>query len=172
MRSLLLLSALAFASPALAQTVSPLQPPATAADIATIQAAIPQPATTVGNPEAVGGQVGSSMRYKREDWVPPRISRTGSCVLNALGTCTATWSGSPFPAGTTPVMLGDPVATNTAATFPISCNVTAAPTLTGVAVKCWQGQSSLVSILGATVLPFNATLLSGVTVTVSAFPGT
>jgi len=172
MRKPFLVAALAFSTPVMAQTVSPLQKPATTADIASVQAQIPQPATTVGSSEAVGGAVGSSMRYKREDWVPPRISRTGSCVLNASGTCTATWSGSPFPAGTTPVMLGDPVAINTAASFPISCNVTSAPTLTGVAVKCWQGQSSLVSVLGATVLPFNATLLSGVTVTVSAFPGT
>jgi hypothetical protein len=176
MRKFILIAALALSTPAMGQTVSPLSPPVTPADIASIQAAIPQPATTVGSSEMVGGQVGSSMRYKREDWVPPRISRTGSCVLNALGFCTAAWTAqgvaSPFPAGTTPVMLGDPVAINTVASFPISCNVTSAPTLTGVAVKCWQGQSSVVSILGATVLPFNATLLSGVTVTVSAFPGT
>lgn len=176
MRSPFLIAALAFSTPVTAQTVSPLSPPVTSADIASIQAAIPQPATTVGSPEVVGGQVGSSMRYKREDWVPPRISRTGTCTLNALGFCTAPWTAqgvaSPFPAGTTPVMLGDPVAINATASFPISCNVTAAPTVSSVTVKCWQGQSGLVSVLGSTVIPFNATVLSGVVVTVGAFPGT
>ncbi len=139
----------------------------------TVMAAIPAPATTVGNPEMVGGAVGTSTAYKRGDWVPPRISRTGTCTLSASGTCSASWTTA-FPAGTTVNMIGDPVAVNTTAANPISCNITSAPTISGVAVKCWQAQNTILNLTlitaGLTLSPFAATTLSGVVVTVSAFP--
>lgn len=189
MRALAFFAAALLAQPAFAQV---LYPPATPVDTSsfatktevlaaqttatnaataasTAQSAIPQPATTVGNGEQVGGAVGTSTAYKRADWIPPRISRTGSCVLSASGVCTASWTTA-FAAGATPVMLGDPVAQNTAGSFPITCNITAAPTTASVPIKCWLGQSSVISVLGASVLSWNTTSLSGVTVTVGAIP--
>ncbi|RDE06527.1 hypothetical protein DVW87_02115 [Sphingomonas aracearum] len=145
-----------------------------AAAAAQVQAAVPQPATTVGSAEMVGGQVGTATTYKRGDWVPARISRTGSCVLAASNACMAAWT-SAFAVGTAPVMLGDPVAINTAALQPIDCDITGAPTATGVPVKCWIAQSSALTLTALTagkidVLPFGAASLAGTTVTVSAIP--
>lgn len=121
----------------------------------------------------VGGAPGTDTRYALANHSHPRISRTGSCVLSASGTCTITWTTA-FPAGVSPVMLGDPVAVNTGAAQPIDCDVTSTPTITGVSVKCWQSQNSILSLSivtsGITVAPFGSTTLSGVTVTASAIP--
>jgi hypothetical protein len=171
--------ALAVASPAAAQGVvgSPVDVSAlaTKAEMQAAQAAalaaIPAPASTVGSGEMVGGAVGVSLSYKRADWVPPRQSRTGACTLNASNVCTIAWT-SAFAAA--PVMLGDPVAINTVGSQPISCNVTAAPTTTGVPVKCWAAQNTILSLsvvtAGLTLTPFNATTLTGTTVTAAAIP--
>lgn len=136
---------------------------------------LPSPSDTVGGAEAVGGAVGVATTYKRGDWVPPRISRTGSCVLSASGTCTLTWSTA-FAAGVVPVMLGEPVVINSAAAQPIDCDVTSAPTIAGVAIKCWAAQSTLLNLTlitaGLTLAPFQTSSLNGLTVTAAAFPGT
>lgn len=200
MRALVLLSALV-AMPATAQVAGVAYPPPantaaiadqaasaqaradaamTAANAAqakadAAQAALPQPSNVVGQGEMVGGAPGSAMTYKRGDWIPPRRSRTGSCVLPTSGVCTVPWS-SAFGVGEVPVMLGDPVATNASALQPISCNITGAPTTTGVPVKCWQAQptvlgASLLAIANLAINPFGTGTLAGVVVTTAAIPG-
>jgi hypothetical protein len=145
------------------------------AQLAAVQASVPVPASSVAPLETVGGAPGSTMTFRRGDAVQPRITRTASCALvisGGMGTCTTTWDTSSFPTGTTIRLAGAPAVVDTTAGAatdqPIDCKAYAV-SLTGISFRCWQAQSSVVSLLGATVLPFSAPA-SSVTVQVTAIP--
>jgi hypothetical protein len=167
MRRLLSLFALLAAVPAPAQLISSLTPPPSRAEMEQIQATMCAPASAAPLAETVGGAVGSATTCVRSDARAPRLSRTASCTLTASGTCTAAWT-SPFPTGTSLSLLGDPAPINTGATQPITCNATAAPTVTGVAIKCWTAQSTTM-VLGALLNPF-ALSVAGIVVQATALP--
>lgn len=145
---------------------------ATKAEVAVVQANACAPASTVPPMEAVTASAGSASDCRRADAVQPRISRTGSCTLAANGACSGSWDGGNFPAGATVHPVGDPTPVNAGAQ-PITCNYTATPTVSGFALKCWTGQSSVLSLslvtTGTTVLPF-ATPAAGIVVKATAIP--
>lgn len=126
---------------------------------------MPTPSGSIPSNETIGGAVGASAAYMRADAQIPRISRAGSCVLNASGVCTITWVS---PLSVAPNIILQPISSGS---MPVSCNVTAAPTTTTVSVRCWTAQTVTVSILGAVVAPFT-TAASGITVQATAIPPT
>jgi len=172
MRRLAILIALLAAVPAPAQLVSSLTPPPSRADLDQMQATLCAPASTTPMAEVVGGSAGAATTCVRSDARPVRISRTGSCTLTTGGTCTAAWT-SAFPAGTVLSLLGDPAPLNTTGAQPISCNATAAPTISGVAIRCWTSQQTLLTLANVTAnltLNPHAATMAGVVVQVTALP--
>lgn len=111
------------------------------ASLATMQAAIPVPASVVPPIEQTTPTVGTPGTYRPYDAVQPRITRAGSCSLSAAGTCTITWN-SPFSVA--PNVVLTPI--NPTASQAVMCNTTATPTTTSVAVKCWVVQTTTLSL--------------------------
>lgn len=160
-----------------------LTPYAKVSDVATVQstimAAMPQRATTLPPMEKVNATVGTSMRYRGADDVQPRITRTAACTLvvsGGIGSCDTTWEGSPFPAGTIVRLAGSPAITTVSVGAnteqPMTCKAYAV-TVTGIGFRCWQAQSSALSLnavtTGVVVLPFSAPA-GTITVSVTALP--
>lgn len=96
---LAMLAALACASPAKAQMVSSLNQPATADQLAALEAKIPVPEDGAPPMEMVGGTAGAAPTYRRGDAVNNRITRSGVfTVASGSGLIGGTWS-TPLPAG-------------------------------------------------------------------------
>lgn len=184
MRILLLLfaafiaNAAGWSSPAWAQlsVVPAMDNYATKAQVATAQttaqnaaqaaseaaAAMPQPSSVVGAAEMVGGSAGSTMTYKRGDWVPPRISRAVQGTTGSNGTAVVSWAE--MPTASPRLMVTEYVqssATQVPKCFPVSGTLSA----TGVTVKCYLTQS----ILGLGLLPYTVAP-AGVVFDVIALP--
>jgi hypothetical protein len=136
------LSAISFPSVALAGIdFPPVDLSGVNATLATMQASIPVPASSVPPTEQVTPTVGTPGTYRPYDAVQPRITRAGSCTLITGGTCTVTWA-TPFSVA--PNVVLSPI--NTAGAQPMSCNPTSAPTTTSVAIKCWLEQTTTLSL--------------------------
>lgn len=140
----------ALTSPAYAQVSYPPAPPidtsgfATTSALSAVQATIPTPAATVPPMETPPGAVGTAGTYRPGDSVQPRITRAGSCTVSGgAGVCTGTWSTA-FPSGAAINVIFTPI--NPAATLPIECNLTATPTTTTYAAKCWILQTTTLSL--------------------------
>lgn len=113
------------------------------AGIATAQVSYPAPQASdvVAPSETMTGAVGSQSTYARADHTHPRITRGATCTLVLGGTCAVTWSTA---LSAPPVILALPV--NPSASQPVMCNVTATPTTTDVAIKCWIVQTTTLSL--------------------------
>lgn len=163
-------------SSATAQVVSPApidtKSVATKADIAALQAAMPQPATTVPPIEVPAGTVGTAGTYRPADSAMPRITRAGSCALSASGTCTVTWSLALPASANSPNVIVTPINTGSQ---PISCNLTAVPTATSASIRCWTSQTTSLTLpivtAGLTLAP-NVAAAPGTVVQVTALPAT
>lgn len=107
---------------------------ATKADIEAVQAAQPQPASATPPSEVVGGQMGSQVRYAREDHTHPRITRAAVVTTDSTGAWSVTWAAA---VSTPPVVLPVPV---NASTQPIVCNVTTRTT-TSASGRCWLART-------------------------------
>lgn len=143
------------ACPAGAQTVSPLNSPAavnpailaTKAEVAALQAQIPQPSNSIPVADmATSGQVGSSARYRRPDDQAPRISRTVSGTTGASGTAVVTWPSM----GSVPKLTVTPYVTSADTQVPTCYPVAGTITTTGATIKCFRTQT----LLGLGLLPF------------------
>lgn len=176
MRALLFAAAL-IATPAAAQSIAggtidptPIVSAQAKADAALAAAAAAQqaaqqacqPMSAVPPSETVGGSGGTGTACRLVNAVQPRITRTASCAFTisvGVATCTTNWDGGPFPSGTTIRLTGSPAIVDTgpgsANEQPITCKAYGV-SVTGISFRCWQAQSSVVSLLGATVLPFSA----------------
>lgn len=162
--SLLALAIVCLASPANAQLVSPLAPPASQSDLTAVQAAVAtkcDPMAMVPPTESVGGSAGSGTNCRLANAVQPRISRTVSGTTAANGQAVITWPDM----GSVPKLTVTPyVASNE--TAPFTCYpVIGTVTSTGATIKCYQDQS----ILGLGLLPRKAAV-AGVQFDVLALP--
>lgn len=130
---------------------------------------MPQPNTAVPQAEAVGGAVGSALTYLRSDVKTPRITRAATVTTIAGGTFSGTWATALSAA---PNIVLTPIATGGVA---VTCELTAMPTTTAFAGRCWTSQSTLLSLsivtAGLTVAP-NAASAAGISVQVLAIPPT
>lgn len=167
-----LLSALAAGvlvqSGAFAQVTYPPADTAAISDqIATMQAAIPVPASSVPPAETVGGAPGATMTFRRGDAVQPRITRAVIGTTAAGGTVAVTWDALP----SVPIVVPIPFVASGAVQAPMCFPVAGSVTTTGATVKCFTSQSVTVSILGAVVAPIT-TAAAGVQVQVFAVPTT
>lgn len=183
---IVLLAAL-LAAPVCAQTtVSPLSPSAAVDATARADAAAAKlkadaacsPMAIVPPSEAVGGSAGTpgSTNCRIVDAVQPRITRAGKCTLVAGGTCAGTWKGNgadyAFPAGTNVVVTY--MVENTG-TQPVICNLTAAPTITGYSIRCWQTQTTTLSLAIVTAgltPPVTSAAAAGTVVNLTGLPAT
>lgn len=155
------------------QVVSPLALPgaidtsnlATKAEVASVDAKIPVPSSTVPPVEVIGGAVGSQMVFRRADDIQPRITRGAPCTTVAGGTCSVTWPAM----SAVPLVIPVPTIAGAAAQAPLCFPVTGTITTTGATVKCFTSQSVTVSLLGAVVAPIT-TAAAGVPVQVFAVP--
>lgn len=177
---------------ALAQVVSPLQPPSaatvdtsalatkteltaaqqaaaqakTAADAAAAKAAAAcQPSATIPPMETVGGSGGSGDACRLANAIQPRISRTVQGVTVSGGTGAVSWPAMPSP----PRLTVTPYVASSAASAPLCFPVAGTVTVTGATIKCFTTQTVTVSILGAVVAPIT-TAAAGVTFDVLALP--
>lgn len=166
MRKFLIVTVLLLApAPALAQQVSSLNSPVSAADVQALQAQIPVPADTMPPAEQVGGAPGSTYTFRRGDAVQPRITRMATVSTASDGTWTVTWAAA---LAQVPGVL--PIAVNPTAAQAIVCNTTTRTT-TGATGRCWQAMApALISITVATN-PLPA-VGAGVSVQVFAIPPT
>lgn len=181
MRRLVIAALLLVPGIARGQIVSPLNLPAavdtsalaTKSELATKAdvASVPTPACAATS-EIVGGAAGNAGTYTCGQFKSARISRTANCTLSAAGTCTGTWEGGQFAAGTAIRTLGDPATINAAAASPYNCNWTAI-SVTGYSIKCWVSQTTLLSLAivttGLNLNPFG-TSPAGTAVTGAAIP--
>ncbi|GJD93369.1 hypothetical protein [Methylobacterium iners] len=99
--------------------------------MATMQAAIPKPATAAPPTEMPGGSVGTAGTYRPADARQPRITRSKTVTLASDGTATFDWSAqgalaTPVQVALAPVYSGSGVP---------SCWPTSA-TATSVSIKC------------------------------------
>ncbi len=119
------------------------------------------------------------MQYRGADDPQPRITRTAGCTIviaGGIGSCETAWDGSAFPSGTVVRLAGAPGVTTAsvgaANEQPVTCKFYNM-TVTGLGFRCWQAQSSLLTLggvtAGLTLLPFSAPSTT-VTVNVTALP--
>lgn len=140
-------------------------------------AAVPTPATSLPAMDTASGAVGTAGTYAPGNAIRPRQSRTGSCVLASGATsCSGSWDGGNFPAGSTVQNVGDPGVLNTAGAAPYVCNYVAGSiTTSGFSVTCQRLQAPLLTIsaltaaatAGLSLSPYASTT-SSVTVTATA----
>jgi len=139
---------------AAAQQVSPLNPPATSADLQALQSLIPIPADTPPPTEMPGGTAGSTMTFRRGDSANNRISRSAQFTVGANGailcggSATCSWA-TPLPAGAAsyPIFFTAIGATGAPG---VKCKVTSTTNTGFTGAVCVQSVASI-SILGASV---------------------
>jgi hypothetical protein len=128
---------------------------------------VPQPATTVPSTESNIGAVGTVNAYALANHSHPRISRSTTVSTASDGTFSVTWATA-LPSA--PDVILTPVGTGSVA---IHCQLTAVPTVTAVAGKCFTQQNTLLSLsiitTGLTLSPF-ASSTAGISVQVIAIP--
>ena len=170
----------------LAQVVSAPVPTGTLATKAEVQAAADQAATALANScppasvvppmESVTPTSGVATTCRRSDAVQPRITRASKCTLVSGGTCSGTWKGGgvdrPFPAGTNVVVT---YMVENAASQPIICNLASVPTVDGYSIRCWQMQSTTLTIAIVTAgitPPLTSAAPAGTVVDLTGLPAT
>ncbi len=152
---------------------------AAALQASALEALIPKRATTLPPTERTAPTLGTSMQYRGADDPQPRITRTASCTLTVsagIGSCDATWDGSPFPSGVVVRLAGSPAVVTASAGAaneqPMTCKAYML-SITGISFRCRQAQSSALTLgivtAGVSVLPFSAPA-SAATVMVTALP--
>jgi hypothetical protein len=134
-------------------TGSSLYPPATKADIATLQSLVPVPCGVTPSPDTLAGSPGAASCYVPRDATRPTVVQAANITTDSNGAWSVTWA-RPF-ASATPVVNPLPVNTGT---LPILCNV-ATRSGTGASGKCWQSTSTtlpgtLATIVGLVISPF------------------
>lgn len=170
MRWIVVIAALCWAAPAVAQDTYPPLPiapsaVATKAELATLAAQVPVPADTVPPAEMLGGSAGTAPTFRRGDAAPPRITRAAAVSTASDGTWSVTWA---VPLTAVPAVL--PIAVNPSATQAIVCNATTRTT-TGATGRCWQAMAPAVISITVATNPLPA-VGAGVSVQVFAIPPT
>lgn len=129
---------------------------------------MPLPATVASPGEVIAGQIGTALRYAREDHTHPRLSRTLTVTTAAGGTFSGTWS---TPMASAPAVILTPIAASSS----IDCQLTTPATTTGFTGRCWTAQTTTLNLgiitAGLSLNPMTATV-AGVQVQVIALPQT
>jgi hypothetical protein len=185
MKMALLAIGLVIASPCAAQLINPGANPADVAQAqalaqaaqaaaATAAANACAPASSVPPIEQPVGTAGSAQTCRRSDAVQTRITRVTMTTSVAGGLVSGSWS-TPLPAA--PAVIFEAV--NATAAQPIFCNLTATPTTTTFAGKCWIQNPPVVTLSGLTnagttglTLPVTTTVPVGTQVFAFAIPTT
>jgi len=164
-RLAIVLAALALAPAAVcAQMVTALDPPASAGQLAALQAQIPLPSDAPPDPDmATGGAVGSSPRYRRPDDQAPRLSRVvKSAVAGTDGTVAVSWPAMPSVPGLQLTPYAALGTANPARCYPVAGTVTAS----GATIRCVRPTS----VLSLGILPADVSA-PGTVFDVLALPG-
>jgi hypothetical protein len=138
-----------------ARADGPVNPGATAADIAALWAAMPQPADIVPPTDTLNGAVGTSLRYMRQDAPRPTISQRATVTTDGSGNWSVNWNKNFSTVIGAPIVVPTPL--DAGGTKPnCKTRTTSAGSASGY---CWveNVQPALVTVLGINVL-------SGVTV--------
>ncbi len=136
-------------------------------------------ASNIPGSETVAGAAGVGSTVRRGDAIQPRITRTASCTIvfaSSIGSCDATWDGSPFAAGTTIRLAGAPAITTAtqgvAGEQPTTCKAYGI-TITGISFRCWTSQTTVLNLAGITagltLAPVTGAA-SGIVVQITAIP--
>lgn len=130
----------------------------------------PAPASAPPPSEILAGAVGSDTgQYALANHQHPRITRATTAATISGGSFSGTWS-SAF--ASPPTIILTPIASGSAA---VTCELTAVPTTTAFAGRCWTSQSTLLNLTilgsGLTLNP-NAASAAGISVQVIGIPPT
>lgn len=138
--------------------------------VAAIQATMPQPASVAPAAESLASSIGvSTNHFALADHQHPRLTRATVATTVVGGTFSVTWA-DPFSAP--PGVILTPVGAGSAM---VDCQLTADPTTTAVAGKCFTSQGTVLNLgiitAGLTLNPAVA-VAAGVKVHVVALPPT